>query len=236
MNKKPKRHCDFCNKEINNRPRAWIRHETCFCDKACEGNYRKNRIINKCTICETEIETTPTSNKKTCSKKCFKEHLKRKYIERPIVKRSYLEVFIAHMIDKNFPELKYIPNDRELLDGFEIDLYFPELKIGVECSGPYHYQNIYGEDELKKIQSRDKMKRGLAKKKGIDIKTIKAIKSISRSAKTEALNYFKECCEYLNMMPTCLDVNMKEVLKEYQKIKSQNNSSPSDSIIFDIPN
>lgn len=220
MNKKPKRHCDFCDKEILNRPRAWIRHKTCFCDKACEGEYRKNRIINKCTVCQKDIETTPASNKKTCSKMCFKEHLKRKYIERPAVKRSYLEVFISHMIDKNFPDLKYIPNDRVLLEGFEIDLYFPELKIGIECSGPHHYENIYGGDGLKKIQLRDKMKRGLAHKKGIEIKTIKANTTISRTDKTKSLNYFKQFCEYMNLVPSCLDVNMKEVLEEYQTIKN----------------
>lgn len=220
MNKKPKRHCDFCNKEINDRPRAWIRHKTCFCDKICEGEYRKNRIINKCVICGESIETIPSKNKITCSKECMKTHLHKSFIDRPAIKRSFIEVFIEHMLLLNFSDLNFIVNDRKVLEGFELDFWFPDLKIGVECSGPHHYIAIHGEENLSKIQLRDKMKRGLASSKNITVKTLKNLKPQSKTAKTQALNTFKEFCNMLNLEPTIFEVNMKEVYSKYLEYRA----------------
>jgi len=34
-------------------------------------------------------------------------------------------------------------------------VYIPSLKLGFEINGPVHYQPIFGEAELKKVQSKD---------------------------------------------------------------------------------
>ena len=54
--------------------------------------------------------------------------------------------------------LKIIPMDREVLNGKEIDIYFPDLKFGIEYDGAYWHNE---ED--------DKNKDFLAKEKGIEI-------------------------------------------------------------------
>lgn len=212
MNSKPKRYCNHCEKEIFNRPRCWIRHTTAFCNKECEGNYRKQRIQGQCSVCETPIEFTEGRKRVVCSKECMKIHLRKSYMTREFtIRRSFTEVFLLYMLSNNFPSYSYLPNDRIILEGFEIDIYIPELKVGIECSGPHHFLPINGENELDKIQKRDRMKRGLAYKKGISIITLKYLTSHSKTTKTKLLHLFSELCISLNLTPLSMEVNMKQI-------------------------
>ena len=64
------------------------------------------------------------------------------------------------LLEYNFGKVIY--NDREILDGLELDIYYPELSIGIEYQGNYWHtlpENIV----------RDKRKKKLCKEKGIEL-------------------------------------------------------------------
>lgn len=68
-------------------------------------------------------------------------------------------------------------NKRKYLEGFEIDVYLPELKLGFEIQGDYFHANplFYKSDDIvlgipvKDIWEKDKKKLKLANKKGITL-------------------------------------------------------------------
>ncbi len=62
----------------------------------------------------------------------------------------------------NYDIGKVIYNDREALDGLEIDIYYPELSIGIEYQGNYWHS-------LPDHTERDKRKKLLCKEKGIKL-------------------------------------------------------------------
>lgn len=211
MEKKPKKYCSFCNKEINNRPRCWIRGKEAYCDKICEAENKKDRIKIKCIICKKEFETTKLASikRKTCNRECWKEYFKQFILPKMNKRRSFGECFIAYMFKINFStNLTIIENDRKQLDGFELDIFIPEMKVGIEYNGIHHYQPIQGDENLKRVVKIDRMKRGLAFKKGIKIYTIKTLESHSRNTKVKLINIFSQICKDLNLIPTVLDVDM----------------------------
>jgi hypothetical protein len=63
-----------------------------------------------------------------------------------------------------FPNEKIIFNGKEAIES-ELDIYFPERKIGFEINGIFHYEPIYGEEKMKKIQQNDKEKREKCRQK-----------------------------------------------------------------------
>ncbi len=62
-----------------------------------------------------------------------------------------------------------MPNDKELLDGFEADIAIPSLDLAIEWNGPFHYIPIFGEARLNEIRNRDAIKLSIAQRKGINL-------------------------------------------------------------------
>lgn len=72
------------------------------------------------------------------------------------------------------PQITLIRNDRKEL-GLEMDIYIPEIKLGIEINGPVHREPIYGKTNLKKVQRNDRIKQELASVKKIKILVIDII-------------------------------------------------------------
>lgn len=81
------------------------------------------------------------------------------------------------LINNIFPNIKILKHNRILLNGFEIDCYNPELKIGFEYNGEQHYNfpNAFHKtkEEFEKQQQRDIEKNNIALEKGIKLITIR---------------------------------------------------------------
>ena len=80
--------------------------------------------------------------------------------------------FTNTIIQYNYkhPELLFTKSKRKM----ELDLYFPELNIGIEVQGEQHYRPAWGgKKELKKILHRDKEKRSACKNNNIELIEIK---------------------------------------------------------------
>ena len=61
---------------------------------------------------------------------------------------TYIETFVRSILD--LYNIKYICNDRQILNGKEIDIYIPDKKIGIECNGVYwhsRYESNYHENK-----------------------------------------------------------------------------------------
>lgn len=74
--------------------------------------------------------------------RCLYCYLENNYISQP--EQKVLDYFIS-----NHPEIKVIHNDRSQIHPLEIDLYFPDYKIGIEVCGLYWHGEINGDKTRK---------------------------------------------------------------------------------------
>lgn len=84
-------------------------------------------------------------------------------------RRAKLEIWLEKQIENLYP--KTIINYNKINENikYELDIFIPELKLGFELNGIFHYESIYGKEKLKKIKSIDKEKLKLCKKNGIKL-------------------------------------------------------------------
>ncbi len=87
-------------------------------------------------------------------------------------------------------------NRRDILKGLEIDIWIPNLQIGIEYNGIYHLQPIHGERALAHIQAKDELKKRLAKQLGIELIVIEDTESNTKKIQTLG----KELIEEITMM------------------------------------
>jgi len=105
---------------------------------------------------------------------------KENFFPKKIHKRSKGENEIIKFL--NFHNIKTIPNERNLLDGFELDIYLPEYKIGIEFNGVYFHSEYTGKKDIEYHKS----KTNILESKGIklihifDVNYEKCTKKINR--------------------------------------------------------
>jgi hypothetical protein len=94
----------------------------------------------------------------------------------PKINEGWLnETTLYNIIKEHFEGSGYTIFHRaypSFLDGLELDIYMPALKIGIEYQGRQHYEPIGffgGVEAFKKLQIRDEKKRNLCKKNGIKL-------------------------------------------------------------------
>jgi hypothetical protein len=157
--------------------------------KAREEALRKYEELQpKCTFCHKPLplkkfmqyysQKKPGNNwedkPRFCSTKCrgsyyisdeFRKIAPHKYL-RP---RSKGEKAVEQWLRTNFPTLELITNDRTQLKPYELDIYIPQYRIGIEYEGPLHYEPIFGEKRFYKTVETDAKKVALASKKGITL-------------------------------------------------------------------
>ena len=76
--------------------------------------------------------------------------IKKSYVKRKPQYRSYGECAIVCLLRKNYPNIKIETSNREQLNGYEIDIWLPELNVGIEYNGPHHFKPVYGENIFNK--------------------------------------------------------------------------------------
>lgn len=169
--------CRQCNKPITRRPSEIRKVENVFCSSSCSATFynkaRKKPIQNK-PVLLPKVAKSPvaclkcgnlTLNRKYCSGSC------RNQANNKLIKghRSKAEYMLSTAISKHFPSLKFETNNRTILNGLELDFYFPSLKLAIEWNGIFHYAPIRGDSALAKIQSKDAQKIHLCKEAHIDL-------------------------------------------------------------------
>lgn len=169
--------CDKCKKEFNittAKYKQYIKNnvKNICCSRKCKGLLSQNRIKTKCGNCLKEITVKMKEYKKSksgkafCSQSCsaiYNNKLKRKS------KRSKIEERLFNLLVKEFSNLIILSNDKTMLNGLEVDIAIPELKLAIEWNGIVHFKPIYGGEKLQKIQNKDSEKLKIASEKDINL-------------------------------------------------------------------
>ena len=163
--------CTHCKKEFN-RPSNYKKRITPFCSKTCSYQSRITLITKPCGWCNESVSRPHNQAQSSesghifCNRSCsasFNNTKKRKS------KKSKCEILLKTLIETDYPTLEIISSDKTVLNGFELDIYLPELHLAIEWNGIVHYHPIYGQTKLDKIQKRDSEKLHLAQLKQINL-------------------------------------------------------------------
>jgi hypothetical protein len=204
MDTKIKQKCDKCNQEyeelIGYAKQGEIRkRKHKFCSKQCRLEFFNSNFLTNCKVCGKEVQRKGKDKNKSktgfffCSRNCsanFNNQLRKKK------RRSKIEQALFTMLKEYFPNLKIISNDREILQGLELDIYIPDIKLGIEWNGIVHFKPIYGMEKLLAVQEKDKQKMELANAKNIHLVVIPDYES-KYSLVKEAFSQIKGIIEKL---------------------------------------
>lgn len=149
--KKKLKNCKVCNTQFSYKHKTQI-----FCSNKCSNHTRKNPFIKKrCKLCDLEfIRKGSKVNQIFCSKKCSitftNSHRKGN-------NRSKLEVWIESQLKSKYSDLEIHFNRRDAINA-ELDIYIPSMKLAFELNGVFHYEPIFGSDQLKLVKNNDERK------------------------------------------------------------------------------
>lgn len=163
--------CCVCHEKFTHRKKRHIDealklNRTISCSHKCSNVIRDKKMgwgsrTSKCAECQQPVTRHLSQMKKSksnqmfCNSSCFGIYNNKN--KKHGTRRSKLENFLADEIRKQFPDLYFVCNDRTLI-GYELDFWFPELKLAIELNGIVHYEPIYGNEKLERIQFNDKQK------------------------------------------------------------------------------
>jgi len=174
-----------------------------YCSKSCSdiGLYTRKKI--NCNNCGKEFMKEIKEIKKSksgnhfCSKSCaatynntHKKHGTRK---------SKLENWLEIQLIESYPELEIHFNRKDTINS-ELDIYIPTLKLAFELNGLFHYEPIFGNDKLQKIQNNDNRKFQACLEQGIELCIIDSSQQ----------KYFKEQTskKYLDVIINLINVKL----------------------------
>lgn len=171
-----------------------------FCSKKCNHLDKTTSICIPCGECGIEVRKLPVelrrskSGKVFCSRACSGYYNSKNRTRGTRV--SKLELWIQKELEKLYPKINFHFNRKDAINS-ELDVYIPELKLAFELNGIFHYEPIYGEDKLAKIQNNDDRKFQACREAGISFCTID----------TSGLKYFKpkNAKKYLDIIVKIMD-------------------------------
>ena len=182
--------CSVCEKEFSRTSQNYKEMSNYYCSRKCMSIHRTDKIELQCSNCDKPVYRTASQLAKSrngnafCNRSCAATYnnKNKKYGTR----RSKLEAHLEkHILDK-YPNVKLTCNDKSAI-GSELDFYFPELRFAIELNGIFHYEPIYGEDKLERIQNNDRQKIIACYEKGIELAIINSshIKHLTSKRKSE---------------------------------------------------
>ncbi len=157
--------CSFCKKPFNRIKhylQSDIKHNTTiFCSKLCISQSKCTGETKPCSHCNKPVYRAKSDYRKSkstrhfCNSSCAAKY--NNIHKTHGTRRAKLEVWLESQLKLIYPnlEIKYsyiLPNCCEL------DIYIPSLCLAFELNGIFHYEPIYGEKQLNKIQERDTRK------------------------------------------------------------------------------
>jgi hypothetical protein len=149
--------CYQCGKIIIKRPSEIKDSKHTYCSVKCQQTPRP--VALKCSYCGKEITIAPNRTSKAklhfCSNACTGKY----YSEHKTWgnKRSKLEMWLEPELRALYPALDIHFNRNDTINS-ELDIYIPSLKLAFELNGAFHYEPIYSQEQLQKIQNNDARK------------------------------------------------------------------------------
>lgn len=131
------------------------------CSRKCRAKMQETFITVSCGHCQKEVRKTQNQFKKSKSGKAFCDRsCAAKYNnthKSTGTRRSKMEKYFEKRFREDFPELLLLCNSKEQILS-ELDFFFPEIMFALELNGIFHYEPIYGQDKLERIQASDQQK------------------------------------------------------------------------------
>jgi len=160
----------------------------CRLQKIKEKN-TKPRVEFICPVCSKVLMVTENEFKKRkyCSGTC-RNKINNKEI---FGVRSKSEIYLEERLNNEFPNLMMIFNDREVLNGKELDVYIPSLNLAIEWNGIYHYKKIRDDESFEKTANKDKQKINECFELGIKLYIVKDLTSSKKFIKEETEKIIK---------------------------------------------
>lgn len=118
------------------------------------------------------------------------------------IRVSRLEKWISEKLTILYPLLDIQYNRKDAINS-ELDIYIPSLKLAFELNGPFHYEPIFSEEKLKKIQNNDQRKMQACLERGIELCVID----------TSNHSYVKDstCMPYLNIITQIISLKISSL-------------------------
>ena len=168
--------CNFCNNLIQ---RSLTRYNSdlkkgqklFFCSRSCVSKYKS--VERECLYCCKKIRRFNSVAAKfknsfcshTCSATYSNTHKTKG------TRRSKLEKYLEEELTLLFPQLEIKFNCKDVIKS-ELDIYVPRFRLAIELNGIHHFDPIYGEKKLEKIQQNDLSKIEACNKQLITLVTI----------------------------------------------------------------
>jgi hypothetical protein len=198
--------CDICSK-IYSKQQKFVKsrfklypNAKHHCSLECTSKAFSRKIEVSCKQCGKSFLKRTKQLKKSpnsfCSCSCAatfnNSHKKYGY------RRSKLEKFLEEKLVVLYPSLEFHFNRKDAINS-ELDIFIPSLSLAFELNGIFHYEPIYGNDQLQSIQNNDKRKFQACLERKIELCIID----------TSSLSYFKpaNAQKYLDIV--CNIVNSK---------------------------
>ena len=169
--------CETCGKIVT-RCQSQVKGKV-FCSIKCRGISQKNKTVFAkprdpskrqlltCKQCGKQFERftcmVVPNRDAFCSQSCSSKYTN-KYKRGS---KSKLEKWLAPKL-KEF-NLPVLLNNRKILNGYELDIYFPTKNLAFEIDGPWHRFPFHGESHLLQIQTNDKIKNNMCQQLGITL-------------------------------------------------------------------
>lgn len=132
-----------------------------FCSKKCGTSFYKTIMTIECYTCSKPIKRVLSVFNKSKTKRFFCSHsCSAKYSNSHKTvgtRRSKLEIKLESIFRLNYPDLDIICNKTSCIP-YELDFYFPSLKLAFEINGILHYKPVYGVKKLTATQKTDSAK------------------------------------------------------------------------------
>jgi hypothetical protein len=98
-------------------------------------------------------------------------HVREKFGHKPIGKAWVQETALFQIVQRLYPEREVVHHYRaDFLQGLELDVFVPELKLGLEYQGVQHFEPVEhwgGSEGLDELRERDKLKARLCRRAGV---------------------------------------------------------------------
>lgn len=172
-----------------------------FCSTKCSGDYAFTQLTCNCKQCKKDFQRTKSrvekGEDKFCSSSCAATYNNAHKTHG--TRRSKLEKYLEEELTKLYPKLEIHFNRKDAINS-ELDIYIPSLSLAFELNGIFHYEPIYGQDKLDKIQNNDKRKFAACHDANISLCIIDA----------SSLKYFKpkNAKKYLDIVSNIIDDNI----------------------------
>lgn len=144
-----------------------------YCNSKCLGIQRtidNPKIEFKCANCNKTCHTPMANFKKSknhfCNRSCAATYNNRH--KKFGIRRSKLEKWLEQQLPALYPSFEFHWARKDAINS-ELDIYIPSLKLAFELNGIFHYEPIFGAEQLTKIQNNDQRKHAACYEAGIEM-------------------------------------------------------------------